>query len=392
METIRAQVAQAITLMTSSAFMHMNAQEQSTSKQGIVDNIVMQIGQIPSLSLEDANVLRPSFESQAFTPAHQGQLMHALAMRSMQVRAAGAGGPMVGLQTVTSPMEYMTQKDWDAIDSASALAQIETLVVARFTKLGLHRPSEKSIENLGALAALSWWKASVPPPLEAYNLCMSLKAQLRNAPVQIVGPQTYPASPDGLPHALRSSAYEPDSPPVSRQTPRFFLMKQYMVLRKSNKTLQQSQGNQGQNQGNQDLMGPMAAFMKVLAGAMGMPKAGGTGGDALNLTFFPPKAPAKAGAAAPGGMCAIGDAAAASSGGAQGSGGEAATNAGKGAPLPPPDGVAGGAGGKGGDAAEGAGAPPAPPGTVPKPNAASGKDIFTLINDTMFARPPYHDY
>ena len=163
METIRAQVAQAITLMTSSAFVHMNAQEQNTSKQGIVDNIVMQIGRLPSLSPEDANVIRPSFESPSFSPTHQGQLMHALAMRSMQVRAAGAGGPMVGLQTVTSPMECMTQKDWDAIDSASALASIETLVVARFTKLGLNRPSEKSIENLGALAALSRWKANLPP-------------------------------------------------------------------------------------------------------------------------------------------------------------------------------------------------------------------------------------
>ena len=77
MESIGGQVAQAVTLMSSSALMHMNAQEQSQSKQGIVDNIVMQIGRLPSLSLEDANVLRPSFEAPAFTPAHQGQLMHA---------------------------------------------------------------------------------------------------------------------------------------------------------------------------------------------------------------------------------------------------------------------------------------------------------------------------
>ena len=94
----------------------------------------------------------------------------------MQVRAEGAGGQNVGLQTVTNPMEYMTQKDWDMIDAANALATIETVVVNRFTKLGLNRPSEKSVENLGALVALSWWRNGTPQPVEAYNLCMSLKA------------------------------------------------------------------------------------------------------------------------------------------------------------------------------------------------------------------------
>ena len=53
-----------------------------------------------------------------------------------------------------------------------------------------------------------------------------------------------------------------------------------------------------------------------------------------------------------------------------------------GAPLPPPAGVAGSAGGEGGDAAKGAGAPLAPPGTLLKPGAASGKDTQYLYRYT----------
>ena len=143
LQGVRNEMQQLSGLFGSQAFTSMTPQEQSNTRQGMVNNVVNHIQALSDLSLPAANSLRTLIEVPAFTLEQQGQLMQAAIATAMRGRAS-ATGPTASTQTLANPLEYCSGEDWSYADTATSLSQVEVHFCSRWAKLGLKHPSEKN--------------------------------------------------------------------------------------------------------------------------------------------------------------------------------------------------------------------------------------------------------
>lgn len=234
---ISGQLENAAEMLQTTAFQGQPQEGQFRTAEGLASNIITTIAN-STIRIQDAAALHSKVASMpVLSPEQKNRIMQAISLRVLAQPATTGEG-----QYVPNPLELLTAKDWEKLEAATALAIAMLIVCQRFNRLGLSAPTEKCCESLAAIAAMMWWKETMPTPGEAYQLCMDVKGWLRKTPLTGPrGPMTYPVDAAHIDPLLLTHAY-PDidgapDPPISRMSGRYYTMRAHMVLRKSHNGL-----------------------------------------------------------------------------------------------------------------------------------------------------------
>ena len=124
-------------------------------------------------------------------------------------------------QLLVTPFNYLTQKDWDAINSDMASYWTIIFVVAqRFKKIGIKHMAEMTVKwTAGTLVANGLERSTVMPSYEAiFQLTKDLKQALKSCNVKahpdVQSPKIYTESPSQLGQSFMALAYDIDDQPV----------------------------------------------------------------------------------------------------------------------------------------------------------------------------------
>ena len=125
-------------------------------------------------------------------------------------------------QLLITPFNYLTQKDWDTINSDAASYWTSIYVVAqRFKKIGIKPPmADMTLKWTAGTLVANWLERStVMPSYEAiFQLTKDLKQALKSCTVKahpdLQSPKIYTESPSQLGQSFMALAYDIDDQPV----------------------------------------------------------------------------------------------------------------------------------------------------------------------------------
>ena len=137
-------------------------------------------------------------------------------------------------QSIDNTLEWFTAKDYARWGVKNLTVPVAVTVAAdRLSGLNVFNPSEGLIKNLGGVLGNFLWPDRLPRPAEAYSLCQDLKNEIKaRKPRDHTSINRFHlSSPQNLSGEARMQAYAHDDPPVSKIIPRYFIMRQAMVVR-----------------------------------------------------------------------------------------------------------------------------------------------------------------
>ena len=148
-------------------------------------------------------------------------------------------------QLLVTPFNYLTQKDWDAINSDMASYWTIIFVVAqRFKKIGIKHMAEMTVKwTAGMLVANGLERSTVMPSYEAiFQLTKDLKQALKSCTVKahpdLQPPKIYTESPSQLGESFMALAYDNDDQPVQMPSTRVHgLVRDHIPVRETSKLL-----------------------------------------------------------------------------------------------------------------------------------------------------------
>ena len=152
-------------------------------------------------------------------------------------------------QLLITPFNYLTQKDWDTINSDAASYWTSIYVVAqRFKKIGIKPPmAEMTLKwTAGTLVANGLERSTVMPSYEAiFQLTKDLKQALRNCSVKahpdVQSLQIYTETPSQLGQSFMARAYDNDDQPVQTSSAKVSgLVRGHIPIRLRSKLLRKS--------------------------------------------------------------------------------------------------------------------------------------------------------
>ena len=152
-------------------------------------------------------------------------------------------------QLLITPFNYLTQKDWDTINSDAASYWTNICVVAqRFKKIGIKPPmAEMTLKwTAGTLVANGLERSTVMPSYEAiFQLTKDLKQALRNCSVKahpdVQSLQIYTETPSQLGQSFMARAYDNDDQPVQTSSAKVSgLVRGHIPIRLRSKLLRKS--------------------------------------------------------------------------------------------------------------------------------------------------------
>ena len=239
---IRAQLQQTKTLLTGGA--------SGPTLDAMARNIETQISMMSELSLAEAPQLVQEIVTVGFSPDWQDRLQNATLQRAMHLsnRQAAAAN---GTQQLLNPLEFLTCKDWAAMEAIAArltdtvpvlgahLGEVAEIICNRAgAGLRITHPSEKTVRGFAAIAATVLFPNRMPTAHESLAVFKEIKTGMKArdvmAPSSTGRLTTYPPSPAGLPAPLFQSAYpDPADPPVSKTLARFFVVQSVVACRDS---------------------------------------------------------------------------------------------------------------------------------------------------------------
>ena len=148
-------------------------------------------------------------------------------------------------QLLVTPFNYLTQKDWDAINSDMASYWTNIFVVAqRFKKIGIKHMAEMTVKwTAGTLVANGLERSTVMPSYEAiFQLTKDLKQALKSCTVKahpdLQSPKIYTESPSQLGESFMALAYDNDDQPVQMSSAKVYgLVRDHIPVRPTSKLL-----------------------------------------------------------------------------------------------------------------------------------------------------------
>ena len=149
-------------------------------------------------------------------------------------------------QLLITPFNYLTQKDWDTINSDMASYWTNICVVAqRFKKIGIKPPmAEMTVKwTAGTLVANGLERSTVMPSYEAiFQLTKDLKQALKSCTVKahpdLQSPKIYTESPSQLGQSFMALAYDNDDQPVQMSSAKVSgLVRDHIPVRETSKLL-----------------------------------------------------------------------------------------------------------------------------------------------------------
>ena len=152
-------------------------------------------------------------------------------------------------QLLITPFNYLTQKDWDTINSdAASYWTIISVVAQRFKKIGIKPPmAEMTVKwTAGTLVANGLERSTVMPSYEAiFQLTKDLKQALRNCSVKahpdVQSLQIYTETPSQLGQSFMARAYDNDDQPVQTSSAKVSgLVRDHIPIRLRSKLLRKS--------------------------------------------------------------------------------------------------------------------------------------------------------
>ena len=151
-------------------------------------------------------------------------------------------------QLLITPFNYLTQKDWDTINSDTASYWTNICVVAqRFKKIGIKHMAEMTVKwTAGMLVANGLERSTVMPSYEAiFQLTKDLKQALRNCSVKahpdVQSLQIYTETPSQLGQSFMARAYDNDDQPVQTSSAKVSgLVRDHIPIRLRSKLLRKS--------------------------------------------------------------------------------------------------------------------------------------------------------
>ena len=149
-------------------------------------------------------------------------------------------------QLLITPFNYLTQKDWDTINSDTASYWTSIYVVAqRFKKIGMKPPmAEMTVKwTAGTLVANGLERSTVMPSYEAiFQLTKDLKQALKSCTVKahpdLQSPKIYTESPSQLGQSFMALAYDNDDQPVQMSSAKVYgLVRDHIPVRETCKQI-----------------------------------------------------------------------------------------------------------------------------------------------------------
>ena len=217
--------------------------------EAMVNNAIRKLSSLNSIGPSAAIQLYAAIDVVQLETSAKNRLSECIdKLVTQDVTEVGATSNRNG-QLLITPFNYLTQKDWDTINSDAASYWTSIYVVAqRFKKIGIKPPmADMTLKWTAGTLVANWLERStVMPSYEAiFQLTKDLKQALRNCSVKahpdVQSLQIYTETPSQLGQSFMARAYDNDDQPVQTSSAKVSgLVRDHIPIRLRSKLLRKS--------------------------------------------------------------------------------------------------------------------------------------------------------